>query len=522
MKIKLFYYNTIVDLLLILLAAGILTACLRGNIGNPTPADLQEKLWTNDGPLELSPERGRFALTYSLIEDNSLSFSVPIARFAIPDLGYKNGKYVSLFAPGVSFIVAPGYIIGRYFGISQAGTNVVIVLFALANAILIYRILRRISIDQTSARLAALIFLFASPAFNYAVTLYQHHISTFLLLGSVYLLLTRTSWTAYAVIWFLIALSIPVDYPNLFLMLPIAFWALNNTLRITTTMQGNILRISMLKLFSISAVLLPLGFFLWFNNASYGNPMQFSGTVATVKAIDQNGKPTAPENASITDREKYINPEKQQKSASNFFRSRALVNGLFILLFSPDRGLLYFAPFILLVIPGLLVAYRLASHLTVIMLSIIGINILLYSMWGDPWGGWAFGPRYLIPTCAFASLLLGMILSQWRGRLLYTLAFIIIISFSILVNTAGALTSSANPPRIEVLNLEKLSGREEKYTFERNIDMLREGRSKSILYNAVFKQSITAWGYYKIITGIIISTAIILTILTLYKSKLRL
>jgi hypothetical protein len=75
----------------------ILGLTVRGIRGNPTTADLAKKTWTEDGPFELSPERGRFALTYS-IPRPLIILSVDLARFVIPDLGYKDNKYVSLFA----------------------------------------------------------------------------------------------------------------------------------------------------------------------------------------------------------------------------------------------------------------------------------------------------------------------------------------------------------------------------------------------------------------------------------------
>ncbi|HBI16758.1 MAG: hypothetical protein UR60_C0017G0001, partial [Candidatus Moranbacteria bacterium GW2011_GWF2_34_56] len=83
---------------------------LRGLPGNPTAENLKSSNWRYEGPLELSPERGRYALVYSIIEDKSLQFSPDVANMAIPDLAYsKSGNFVSLFAPGVSFVVLPGY-----------------------------------------------------------------------------------------------------------------------------------------------------------------------------------------------------------------------------------------------------------------------------------------------------------------------------------------------------------------------------------------------------------------------------
>lgn len=61
---------------------------------------------------------------------------------------------------------------------------------------------------------------------------------------------------------------------------------------------------------------------------------------------------------------------------------------------------------------------------------------------------------------------------------------------------AGAITSNANPPEHEVLSIEALSGRVEKYTAERNWDYLRESGSKSFLYRAWVHRYVSAEQYY--------------------------
>lgn len=117
-------------IILILSAAIVLALTVRGTYGIPNSNELNSQKWIEDGPFELSPERGRFALLYSIVEDKSVHFSESVARFALPDLGYKNGNYVSLFAPGVSFLAIPGYLLGKFFGASQVGAFATSGLFA--------------------------------------------------------------------------------------------------------------------------------------------------------------------------------------------------------------------------------------------------------------------------------------------------------------------------------------------------------------------------------------------------------
>src|SRR3989344_1802836 len=124
-------------ILLTIFCVIILTLTVKGKSGNPTETTMNDLGWTTNGPFELSPERGRFALTYSLVENKSVGFSIPVARFASPDVGYKDGRYVSLFAQGVSFLSIPGYLIGKFFGASQVGAFLTSSFFAIFNFILI-------------------------------------------------------------------------------------------------------------------------------------------------------------------------------------------------------------------------------------------------------------------------------------------------------------------------------------------------------------------------------------------------
>lgn len=494
--------------LFIIFCAGILALSVRGIRGNPKSESINQAFWKDDGPLELSPERGRFALLFSLVEDKSFHFSVPIARFATPDLGYANDKYVSLFAPGVSFIIIPGYILGKSVGIAQVGSFATISFFALLNVLFLRSIAIRLGANPLAASIGSLAYIFATPAFIYAVSLFQHHISTFLILSSIYILLRwKNNWSL-LVVWFMAAASIPVDYPNLFLMFPIGLYALGRIIVIQFKEKGINVDIKLVGVLTFSIIVLPLSFFLWFNKMSYGSPLQLSGTVPSVKAIDFQGKPTAPKSASGDNLEKLINPEKQQKSAIRAFNPRNTFSGLYTHLISPDRGILVFTPVILFGIIGIFILYGRKSRILALLLGIVGTNVLLYSMWGDPYGGWAFGSRYLVPSYAIMSIFIALTITHFRKNSLLLLIFFIVLGYSIGVNTLGAITSSRNPPKVEALPLEQVSGVEEKYTYARNIDYLKSNRSKSFIFQTYASNNISAGQYYLIVTSLIILASV--------------
>lgn len=497
----------ILNTTVILVSILILTLSIRGVSGNPNDKNINDSRWKEDGPFELSPERGRFALTYSLIEDKSVSFSEDIARFTLPDLGYKNGKYVSLFAPGVSFIAIPGYFLGRLFGVSQFGAYITSAIFAIFNIILIRMIAKKLGANDLAAIISSLIFLFATPAFSYATTLYQHHISTFLMLLSVFVVLSSNSFYGHVLVWFLYASAVVVDYPNGLLMLPIIIFSLGRIFVKKVEKENAKLVFHAGKLTAFVGAIPILLFLFWFNNVSYGNPIQLSGTVDDVYEIDYQGTPILsryPVNPNYDANHQNIDDGLR---ALGFFKTRNLINGLYVHLISPDRGIILYAPIILFGIFGIKYFGKKRSSYAPLLISIAAVNLILYSMWGDPWGGWGYGSRYLIPNYAVLSIFISFILSRFSRNIAFLAAFFLVVTYSLTVNTLGAITSSSNPPKIEAQALSVQYKRNEKYTFERNWDLINENNSKSFIFRTVAHKYLSAWQYF-----VIVSTMVLITI----------
>lgn len=504
---RIFKYKYIGNLLLVFFCSLVLLLSLRGIAGNPNLAMLNQDRWKDGGPLELSPERGRYALLYSVVENHSLRFSVDLARFVMPDVAYTDdGHYASLFAPAVSFISIPGYFIGRYFGIAQVGSFAVIAVFALLNFWLIRQISILVGANSIAATLAGFIFLFATPAFSYAVTLYQHHISTFLILMSIYLLLRHRNIFSFIFVWILIAFSVTVDYPNFFMMLPVGIFTIYQAIS-AQKVNGQIkVDIAILKVLSFAGVIVPLLFFFWFNMASYGNPFQLSGTLRRATQIGAKGEP-------VNNKKILVNTKNgggtdtSNEVALSFFVNRNITNGMYILFLSPDRGMLVFTPIILSGFAGFIWALKRRNSYVPLFFSVLGFNILIYSMWGDPWGGWAFGARYLIPGYAMLAIFIALLLTYWRRKNLFLLSFFMVLNYSIAVNTLGALTSNKNPPKVEAVAMEQAYHIAQPYSFDRNMNMLDANVSKSFAFTAYAHKYMSAWSFYIIITVLLILTS---------------
>jgi hypothetical protein len=490
--------------LLVLFVGFILALSLRGLPGNPDAKTFLNKSYLESGPLELSPERGRFALTYAIAELHSYAFSLPLARFATPDVGYTNGQYVSLFAPGVSFVILPGFILGSLVDLSQVGSFAVIALFALCNFFLVAKISRLLGASGKASYIGAVAFLFATPAFSYGVSLYQHHISVFLMLTSLFLLFRYQSPLSRVIIWILIGAGFFVDYPNAFLMLPIALYALAQAWSISDTAKKIAMRINVAKLATVFFAVVPLLFLLWYNNSAYGNPLQLAGTIDSVDSIDARGNPVSKVKVNGKIVNIFTTPDLDlQVTTTTAFQTRNLLNGLYIHFLSPDRGILFFAPIVYVGIAGFFWLYK-RDKRVILFIAIAGINILLYSMWGDPWGGWAFGSRYLIPTYALSGISIALFLPFLLSKRLLAVVFSLVLVYSVFVNTLGALTTSKMPPKIQVLSLEKQTHREEKYTYARNLQYISSGESSSFVFHAFADQVVPAYIYLSGIFGAIV------------------
>ncbi len=506
--------------LFLLFCGLILFLCVKGLPGNPTSQDVNKPAWSKDGPLEPSIEGGRFALLYSIAEERRLEFSENIAKLATPDLGYRDGKYVSLFAPGVSIIAIPGYIFGKILGASQVGSFATIGVFALLNVYLLRKISIMFGADHIASTIGSLAFIFASPAFAYATTLYQHHVSTFLILLCVYILMRFKGVWALSVVWFIYALGFVVDYPNLILMFPVAIFALLRTIYVSVKHRQAEVGFSFVRLISLLGIILPLVFMLWYNNNVNGSPIKLSGTLDRVISMEDTNNPVL---QSELIKERFEKDKTLVMSSQSFFSSflsRNMLNGAYIHFFSPDRGMVYFTPVMIFGFLGIFMMYKKWNQYAYLLLGILAFNIVLYSMWDDPQGGWAFGSRYFIPAYAILSVFISCLLTKLKNSTVFLVLFFLVLSYSIGVNTLGAVTSTTNPPKAEALSLEKEFGKEQKYTYSRNIDLLNNGESKTFVFQAFASNYITARSYYLDLTFLItIVAGFLFMYLTMYQGK---
>jgi hypothetical protein len=125
------------------------------------------------------------------------------------------------------------------------------------------------------------------------------------------------------------------------------------------------------------------------------------------------------------------------------------------------------------------------------LISLIVVNVFLYSSWGDPWGGWAFGPRYLIPSMSILALFVGVFVSSKPYQMIKKLLAFILALFGSFVALLGAVTTNSVPPMSEGLLLPA-----KKYNYLFNLDFLNNGQSNSFAFNNYFSHTFTLVGYF--------------------------
>lgn len=506
------YIPAFVVLILSILLIGLMVKGDKSPNSKAGPIYYQTQMDTKvGGPFEASNSNSRYALVQALVNTHTFFLNTNEAKFASPDVVDFKGKFISIFTPGVSFIAVPFYLLGKIYSVPQITSYLSVTVFALLNLFLIAKIARKLGAGKYASLLSGFIFLFATNALAYSQSLSQHHMgTTFLLfaflnaLENKRTLFNNISFGAY------LGIAALLDIPNPIIMLPLIAYVIYKNIdiqkglnHIKITLKGIVVG---LAIGSIPFI----GIFAYYNHATTGSYFKLAQTIGRSSAFEKN-LPVS------------LSADVPEQAPASFgplihipFNTRSEVNGFYTLLISDERSWLFYSPVLLLGICGIAVMYRKKETKTpaILILSLILFNILLYSMFGDPWGGWAFGPRYLIPAASLACIALGVFIEKYKKNILFLFVFIATLAFSIGINTIGVLTTSAIPPKIEAINFPKPIP----YTVEYNFQFIQKNTS-SLLYNIALKNKITPYNYFVICMLIIWLIAFILFAFSFMEEK---
>jgi hypothetical protein len=381
-----------------------------------------------------SVERGRYALTRAMVEQHTFRID-SYKDFSYPDVSVRGGHYYSRFPAGMPVLMIPIHS----FALTIKNIDPKVINFAflgLLSAIAI-GLLYFLGVTNQFSRLLSLFisfcFAFSTLIFSFAGGFWSHTISLFfitiiLLLFSQYLKTKKNILVFFIALFFGVALSI--DFPNAIILSPILMYILFTNYKV-----------NMQKLFTaIFLLLFPIGIILGgigvYNTISFGSPL----------AIGQSSKFSVGTKLHTT----FI--PMHEWNAKGVFDERRLFQGLYTQLFSEQRGLLMFSPILLLALLGIIPFFKEKKDFAIISLSVFAITILFYSVWQDYWGGWSYGPRYLIAAIPFLFLPTLYFFKTYMHKPILLVLFYIAGVWGICVNTLGAFTAALLPCPCEGFN----------------------------------------------------------------------
>ncbi len=452
---------------------------VKGFVGN---MEISQSL-ANKPPFETSMERGRYAQVVSLAKTGNLNVD-EYYKFLKPDIAWYNGHFYSTFPVGTALLAVPFYLFGSLFNLAQITTTFSSTTFALLTFYIIYKTCLYLKLSKQVSLIAGFIYCFASSIFAYSVSLSAHPLSSLTFTISVLLLLIiddsdnqSSNYKAYLGIGLLFGAQFFIDYPNLAIMFPVVIYSVIKKLVVLQkdSADNYLLDLKFSKGFIalLFGILFFFSIFVIYNKQIYGKVVAFSNSYS-LKFLETSGREI--ENTTLS------NELFETRSYAARFDLSGALTGANILLVSSDRGLFYFYPVFLLVIPGFMLFYKKRKAVAVVLLSCVIVNILVYGTYDDPWGGWAFGPRYLSITLTVLAVFCGIAFYQFAK--MYGKKFKIIF-FAVLLHSAfiallGALTTNAVPPSVEA----PFTGLED--NFVRNWNYLFSTGTSSFVYNLVF------------------------------------
>lgn len=483
---------------------------VKGQGGNPLLyQSLNSKSTEVGGPFESSGSTSRFALTEAIVEDNTFFLNEKRAKFSMPDVVEANGRYFSIFTPGVSFVAVPFYMLGKVWGIPQIFAYLSTSLFAILNVFLIYKLTRKLGAGIAASLLAGFLFLFATNALSYSLTLTQHHISTFVILLSLILALKPVGIINDIFIGILCGIGLFADVPNLILMFPIIVFVLAKHVNREAINSNLNLKLSLKFISFLIGVVLTFIPFGYYNHGLTGSYLSLPQFIGRAPSFETAVEETYKVGGQVKDDNKGLNLP---------FKTRYQLHGLYILVTSNERGIFYFSPVILIGLVGLYLLFKQFSSRSVsaVFFAVILTNAFLYSMFGDVTGGWAFGARYMIPTIAILSVCMGIAIDRYKEKLWFIPIFVVLAAYSIGVNVLGVMTTTQIPPKVEALNLPNPIP----YTYVYNWQLMTERNlNSSLVYNLYLSDRLTSCDYSLLYAGFVFGIILILYTALIFERK---
>ncbi len=499
-------FRKIVIIILALVVVALIAFAVKGNRGNPIAFQSGYDIRVS-GPFESSNSTARYALTEAIVKNGTFELNFEQAKFASPDVVASGGKFFSIFTPGVSFAAVPFYLLGQYFSAPQLGAYFATALFAVANFFLVASLAKRLGASFWGSLFGAFAFTFATNALAYSQTLTQHHMSVTVVLLGILIAVSKVNFMRSVLFGFLCGVALLVDIPALILMIPAGLLLLSKIVIVSKSLDKFKLKINF-ALFGLLVGLIPvLIAFGMYNKITLGSYTSLAQSVGRTDVFAVGTAVSNRPSGDLTDRGGLLLP----------FDTREQMQGFYVLTLSDERSWLYYSPIVLIGILGLIISYRRKSHAIAAATasSVILLNIVLYTMFGDPWGGWSYGPRYLIPAAAILCSAVPLVLSFERIRYLLLVCVVALFAYSSFLSTLGVMTTNAIPPKVEAIALPQPIP----HTPEYNLSMLEKNQSSSLIYNIFLSPYMNAYSYTIAHFASVLGIGLTLLLLSFYRKE---
>ena len=117
------------------------------------------------------------------------------------------------------------------------------------------------------------------------------------------------------------------------------------------------------------------------------------------------------------------------------------LTGVYGMLISPYRGVLWYNPILLLALPGMLLFRRHHPRLFWLAALLIVAQIAAYASWWSWHGGIVWGPRFLIPVMPLTALLLLPVIHRLQDSLALRVVFGVLFALSLFIQAAASIVS---------------------------------------------------------------------------------
>ncbi len=307
------------------------------------------------------------------------------------------------------------------FALAQVGlTFVVAALPSALLGVLFYRMLVQFTPYRWPRIVIVLGYGLLTPAFAYAGAFYGHQLSAALLFGAFYLVFAvfypkalTFSKPRLLLIGLLLGYSVVTEYPTILMVVILYLYTFYKLYRL-----GHPLQIIWVTL---SAGLVAVGW-MTYNTAVFGGPLELG----------------------------YSHSELWTKQHETGFMSLSLphADAVWGITFGLFRGLFVMSPWLLLAVPGFWLWLRSAEYRAEFWVALTSvITIFLFNsssvMW---WGGFAIGPRYLLPALPFMVLPIIFAWRVWNTQTWFKILLIITFAWSWIATWGLTLAEQAFPP----------------------------------------------------------------------------